>query len=47
MSRLARDLFSKFKLLILLSKSLVFLMCELLIVPKRGNNILVKDFAML
>ena len=40
MSRLARDLFSMFKLLILLSKLLEFLMYELLIVPKRGNNIL-------
>ena len=47
MSRLARDLFSMSKLLILLSKSVEFLMCELLIVLQRGNNILAKDFVML
>ena len=44
LSRLARDLF---KLLILLSKLLEFLMCELLIVPKRGDYILAKDFVIL
>ena len=47
MSRLARDLFSMFKLLIFLINSLKFLMCKLLIMPKRGGNILAKDFVML
>ena len=46
MSRLAEDLFSLFKLLILLSKSQEFLMCDSLLVPKRWDNILAKDFAM-
>ena len=43
MSRLARNLFFMFKLLILPSKSTEFLMCRILIVPKRGINILIKD----
>ena len=42
-----RDLFSMFILFILLSKSPEFLVCELLIEPKREDNILEKDFAML
>ena len=47
MSRLVRDSCSIFILLTLLSKSLEFLMYELLIVPKRGYNILTKDSVML
>ena len=47
MSRQARDLFSLFKLFILLNRSLEFFMCQLLIVPKRGDNILAKDFTKL
>ena len=44
-SRLSRDFFI-FLSFILLSKSPTFLMCILWIVPKRGDNILVKDFTM-
>ena len=47
MSRLANDLFFMFISFILLSKPLEFLMCELLIICKRGDNILTKDFGML
>ena len=41
------DLSSMLKLLIFLRKSPDFLMCQLIIVPKKGDNILDKDFAML
>ena len=47
MSRLIRDLFSMFILFNLLNKSPEFFMCELLIVPKRRDNILAKDFPIL
>ena len=47
MSRTVRDFFFMFKLLILLRKPPEVLMCELLIAPKRGENILAKDFVML
>ena len=42
---LAQDLFSVFILFILLRKSLEFLMCQSLIMCKRGDNILATDFA--
>ena len=45
MLRLARNLFSMFILLILLSKSREFLMYELLIVQKIEFILLTKDFA--
>ena len=44
--KLARDVFSIFISFILLSKSVEFLMFELLIEPKRGVNILAKDSVM-
>ena len=44
MSGLVKDLFYTFILFILLIKSLEFLMYEVLIVSKREDNMLVKDF---
>ena len=45
--RLSRDLMFMFWILILLCKFPEFLMWELLIEPKEGDNILAKDFAKL
>ena len=47
MLKLIRGFFSMFIWFILLSKLAEFLMCKWLIVPKRVDDILAKDFAML